>query len=394
MRNNDYYFPAVALGIAFTAKLPGLFRGWRDPLVRSVCFLVFAAAICFFFAAPPTIRAVNRITGIPNFSAPLVYCVMCAFSCACLVLIVNWRGGPPETIRRSSRRWLSFYAVAIIALATFFALGDAPVERLRDLDTHYATTPFIREMIVTYLCAHMVAAVVTTTLCLRWAQAVHGWLRVGLIVLVVGFVLNLLFGAAKLTAVFARWSGKDWDTLSTDLAPPVAATGGLIVTVGFLLPLIGPKVSGFLHAWIMYLRLGTLWRQLKSTPGDHTALRGIPWWSAPDMARETAIHDELLRLQSYFDEDVRLAALEAMRDKTSAESAEIVSLAAMVAAAVDAKSTMPDLDTHEETSPGARALAAARVESPDLLVKLSRALRSPFVAAARKEAAPTGSSPR
>ncbi|WP_328393827.1 hypothetical protein OHS70_04370 [Streptomyces sp. NBC_00390] len=396
MRNSDYYFPAVALGIAFIAKLPGLYRGWRDPLVRSVGFLVFTAAVCFLFAAPPTIIAVNRITGIPNFSGPLVYGIMCAFSCACLVLIVNWRGGPPETIRRSSRRWIAFYSVAIILLAVFFALADAPVERLRDLDTYYAGTPFIREMIVTYLAVHMVAAVVTTTLCLRWAREVSDWLRVGLVVLVVGFVLNLLFGFAKITAVVARWTGRDWDALSTDVAPPIAATGGLIVTVGFLLPLIGPQISGVLRAWTTYWRLGALWRQLQSTPGDHAPLPRIPWWSAPDMrltVRETAIHDELLRLQSYFDDRVRLRAHSAMREQ-SAEHAQIVSLAAMVAAAVDAKSAEPERDAHEEPSPGADALTAARVDSPDLLVKLSRALRSPFVAAARREAAPTGSSPR
>src|SRR4029078_4307886 len=105
MRDSDYYLPALALGIAFVAKLPALRRGWRNPLVRSVCFLVFAAGICFFFAAPPTIKAVNDLTGVPNFSGPLVYCIMSAFSCACLVLIVNWRGGPPELVRRSSRRW-------------------------------------------------------------------------------------------------------------------------------------------------------------------------------------------------------------------------------------------------------------------------------------------------
>jgi hypothetical protein len=252
-------------------------------------------------------------------------------------------------------------------------------------------------MIVTYLAAHMVAALVTTTLCLRWAREVSDWLRVGLVVLVVGFVLNLLFGFAKITAVFARWSGRNWDTLSTDVAPPIAATGGFIVTVGFLLPLIGPQISGVLRAWTTYWRLGTLWRQLQSTPGDHSPLPRIPWWSAPDMrltVRETAIHDELLRLQSYFDDQVRLRARSAVRERTSDENAEIVSLAAMVAAAVDARSAEPEPDPHEDPSPGADALTAARVDSPDLLVKLSRALRSPFVAAARREAAPTGSSPR
>ncbi|AVZ71295.1 hypothetical protein SLUN_02685 [Streptomyces lunaelactis] len=393
MRNSDYYFPAVALGIAFVAKLPALRRGWRSPLVRSVCFLVFAAAICFFFAAPPTIEAVNDLTGIPNFSGPLVYCVMCAFSCACLVLIVNWRGGPDETVRRSSRRWIAGYTAAIIALPVFFALGDAPVERLRDLDTYYATTPFIREMIVTYLVAHMVSAVVTTALCVRWARAVGDWLRVGLVVLVIGFVLNLLFGLAKLTAVVARWTGRDWDALSTTLAPPIVAAGGLIVTVGFLLPLLGPQISDVCHAWITYLRLGPLWRQLRATPGDHAPLPQIPWWAAPDMrltVRETVIHDELLKLQPHLDDCVRQRAHDAAIDShASPQDAEVVGAAAMVVAAVEASTRTPEPDPQAESRvpAGAVALTAALGPGRGRLVQLSRALHSPFVAAARKEAA-------
>ncbi|WP_405997822.1 MAB_1171c family putative transporter [Streptomyces sp. NBC_00829] len=398
MRNSDYYLPAVALGIAFIAKLPALMRGWRDPLVRSVCFLVFAAANCFFFAAPPTISTVNDLTGVPNFSGPLVYCIMCAFSCACLVLIVNWRGGPEKRVRRSERLWIAGYGTAIVALPVLFALGDAPVERLRDLDTYYANTPFIREMIVTYLVAHMVAALVTVTLCLRWARAVGEWLRVGLVVLVIGFVLNLVFGAAKLTAVVGRWAGKDWDALSTTVAPPIVAAGGLIVTVGFLLPLLGPQISGALRAWFIYLRLGPLWRRLRSTPGEHAGLPQIPWWADPDMRltlRETGIHDELLKLQPYFDDQVRLRAhLAAIEAQASEEDADLVGVAAMVSAAVAAKSSSPKAEAEGHTSAGAVALTAVLGPGRGRLVQLSRALHSPYVAAAFDNAAPTESSSR
>jgi hypothetical protein len=396
VRNSDYYLPAIALGIAFVAKLPALWRGWRDPLVRSVHFLIFTAGICFFFAAPPTISTVNDLTGIPNFSAPLVYCIMCAFSCACLVLIVNWRGGPPETIRRNSRMWIAGYAAAIVALPFWFVLGDAPVERLRDLDTYYATTPFIREMIVTYLIAHIVSAVVTTSLCLRWAREVRQWLRVGLVVLVIGFVLNLVFGIAKLTAVIARWSGRDLDVLSTTVAPPVVAAGGLIVTVGFLLPLLGPQISDLVRSWINYARLGPLWRLLRTTR-DRATLPQIPWWSDPDMrltVRETVIHDELLKLQTYLDDVVRQRAYDAAIDTNSPkDDADLVGAAAMVAAAVDARTgnSLPGSD--EAAAAGASALTALLSPGRERLVHLSRALKSPIVAAAR-QSAPTESSSR
>lgn len=315
MRNSDYYVPALALGIAFAAKLPALRRDWRDPLVRSVVSLLFTAAVCFLFAAPPTIVLVNRITGVPNLSAPLVYSIMSAFSCACMVLIVNWRGGPRERVRRACRAWITAYGAVIVALPLLFVLGDTPQERLRDFDTYYARTPFIREMVVTYLVAHIVTAVVTTVLCLRWARAVGQWLRRGLLVLVLGLAFNLAFGLTKLTAVVARWTGAEYDVLSTAVAPPIAAVGGLTLTVGFLLPLVGPRLEALRHTWRTYALLGALWRQLRPDPGeDRPPVPRIPWWAPAELrltVRETLIHDELLRLRPHLDDRVRRRSYEA-----------------------------------------------------------------------------------
>ncbi|MGW6460243.1 MAB_1171c family putative transporter [Streptomyces sp. NPDC055078] len=399
MRNSDYYLPAVALGIAFAVKLPALRRGWRDPLVRSVHFLLCTAAVCFFFAAPPTISAVNRITGVPNFSAPLVYCIMGTFSCACLVLIVNWRGGPRERVRRSSRTWIAVYAAAVTAVPVLFVLGDAPVERLRDLDTYYAGTPFIREMIVTYLAAHIVSAVVTTAMCLRWARVVGQWLRLGLVVLVIGFVLNLCFGLAKLTAVVARWTGRDWDALSTALAPPMAAAGGLITTAGFLLPLLGPRISGVRRAWLTYTRLGALWREVRQERGEPGPLPSIPWWAPPELrltVRETLIHDELLRLQPYLDDGVRRRAYEtAIAARATEEHAGTVGVAAMLAAAVAARRSGPAPDEDAEGArTGADALTAALSPGRERLVRLSGALRSPYLTDGARRETGSGGPPR
>ncbi|MGV9315417.1 MAB_1171c family putative transporter [Streptomyces sp. NPDC003691] len=391
MRSTDYYLPAAALTIAFVAKLPSLRHNWRDPLVRCVCFLVFTAAACFFFAAPPTITAVNRITGVPNFSGPLVYVIMGSFSCACLVLVVNWRGGPPDRVRRSSRMWLALYAVAITALPVFFALGEAPVERLRDLDTYYATTPYIREMIVTYLGAHLVSAVVTTSMCLRWARAVAGWLRAGLVVLVAGFGLNLTFAVTKLSAVIARWAGRDWDHLSTTVAPPIVALGGFVVTCGFLLPLVGPRLGALAGNWTAYLRLGRLWRLLNRTRGgaDTAFHSAIPWWSDADMrltVRETGIHDALLRLHPRLDDGVRrrvLAAAGAGPDSPAGETADAVAIAAMIRhAATGTGPGGPAADVHDGPSAGADALAEFLGPGRSRLLLLSKVLTSSAVTAA------------
>ena len=149
------------------------------------------AGLVFFFAAPPTITEVNRVTGVTNVSAAVVYCLLSAFSGSCLVLITNWRGGPPEATRRLSHRWIAGYGgVMRRAIVLLFVLGDAPVERLRDFDTYYANTPFIREMIVLYLSSFTVAGVAMNVMCWRWALQVRGWLRAGLLIIVSGYLLQ------------------------------------------------------------------------------------------------------------------------------------------------------------------------------------------------------------
>ncbi|MER6912017.1 MAB_1171c family putative transporter [Streptomyces sp. NPDC000594] len=384
MRNSDYYVPAVALFIALVAKVPALRRDRRDPLVRSVLFLLVTAALCFLFAAPPTIVRVNSLFGVPNLSAPLVYCIMSAFSCACMVLIVNWRGGPRERVRCASLAWITLYGMVIVALPVLFALGDTPVERLRDFDTYYATTPYIREMVVLYLLANAVSAVVTTVMCLRWARAVGGWLRLGLLVLVVGLVLNLAFGSAKLTAVAARWAGAEYDGLSTTVAPPLAAVGGLTLTAGFLLPLVGPRLDGLWQSWRMYTRLGTLWRQLRPGAGEwRPPVPSIPWWAPAELrltVRETLIHDELLRLQPYLDDRVRHRAYEAALGVGASERrARTAGVAAMVAAAVESRRAGREpAEEEEHARAGTETLRAALGRGRERLVRLSTALHGHF----------------
>ncbi|MER5219551.1 hypothetical protein ABT032_04075, partial [Streptomyces flaveus] len=93
MDDSGYYIPALAMAIALAVKTPALLRSWHDPLQRSVCTLIALSGLVFFFAAPPTIADVNRLTGIENVSAPLVYGLLGALSAACLVVIIHWRGG-------------------------------------------------------------------------------------------------------------------------------------------------------------------------------------------------------------------------------------------------------------------------------------------------------------
>ncbi|BCL25794.1 MAB_1171c family putative transporter [Streptomyces aurantiacus] len=382
MNSSDYYTPAVATLVGLAVKLPGLVKDWRDPLVRSVCLVIALGGAGFFFAAPPTIDAVNEATGTANFSSPLVYGIISAFSAACLLLIVHWRGGPPAYVRRVSRRWQAGYALVVVMLVVLFVLGDAPVDRHTDFDTYYATTPFIREMIVLYLVAHMTAALVTTVLCWRWALQVSGWLRAGLWILVVGWLLNLAFSGLKMAAVAACWAGQDWGALSTTLAPALSAMSAPCATVGFLLPLVGPWVVYNWRAATTYRKLGPLWRELGGA-SPRTPLAGpIPWYSSPRVRltqREAGVQDGLSLVAPWFDTEVRTRARSAaLAEGHTGDEADRIGHAAMVAAAV--RAVRRGLPVGSRLLPDHSEISAVRTAP----VGVSAALRtSPIVAAAR-----------
>ncbi|MFE2472514.1 MULTISPECIES: MAB_1171c family putative transporter [Streptomyces] len=384
MNASRYYIPALALWAGLGVKLPDLIRTWRDPLVRSVCWVIFLGGAGFLFAAPPTVAAVNRASGIPNLAAPLDYVIVSAYSAACLLLILHWRGGPADHVRRLARRWQIGYSVLITLIIVLFVAGDAPVERRTDLDTYYATTPWIGLMIALYLLGHITAAVATTALCRRWALEVRGWLRAGLWLLVAGWLLNLSFSTLKLTAVAARWAGGDWDVLSTSLAPGMASLAATVATVGFTVPLFGPRLGLLWRTVVTWRRLGPLWHELGGVSPGSPLAAPIPWYSSYAVRltrREAGIQDGLNLLRPHLDDRIRARAQSAARSAGHGdEGASRIGLAAMIAAAVR---------VHPDGAPAETAVLdhSAALMARATLMGVAHALRtSPMVAAARADA--------
>ncbi|MFF5859763.1 MAB_1171c family putative transporter [Streptomyces sp. NPDC012751] len=297
----SFWIPAALLAAALGVKLPSIVRLWRDPLLRAVGALLVLGCAVFVFCTPSTIALVNRVTGVPNAAAPWCYSLITAFGGSCLLLLVTWRNGPAgrsAATRRATRRVAWAYSGVIVALWVLFLLADAPAERLRDLDTYYATTPFMREEILLYLLAHAVACLISFRLVRDWARAegLDAWLRRGLRLLGAGYALNLLYDAAKLTAVAARWSGRNADWLSTDLAPPVAALSAVLVAVGFILPHAGQYLRDRRRVRLAHRELRPLYRLLRGASG-----MGLPFVlrATPELRltrRETFIRDVLLPL--------------------------------------------------------------------------------------------------
>lgn len=374
-----FYIPGALLLVAAGLKLPALCRNPRDELLRSVCILLALATAVFGFTAIPTLIAVNRITGVPNAAAPVVFSLLTAFSGANIVLIFRWSSGPEdsERTRRRSRLCNVVTLAVIAAINVLFALGDAPVERLRDLDTYYASTPYIREMILLYLAAHTTAAVTMTLLCWRWAREVHGALRAGLGLIAVGYVLNLLYDIAKFTAIGARWAGgsHDWDVLSTEIAPDLASVSALLIATGFILPLISQHLTSQWDMWRRYCRLRHLSRELQGVTRHGIELATGPWASIEIRLtqRESDIHDGILTVSPYLHAGLREQALreELEAGRPADEAAAVADAAALASAVVrwNRAQGAPD-----EPAPKGAGPVLTSPNSPLGLVRMSRAL--------------------
>ncbi|MEU8716060.1 DUF6545 domain-containing protein [Streptomyces sp. NPDC001414] len=312
----SFWIPTAVLTTALVIKLPTIVRLWRDPLLRAVGGLLLLACAVFVFCTPSTIATVNRWTGVPNISAPWCYSLITAFGGSCLLLIIAWRNGLADrsaATRRAMRWVVAGYSSVIAALWLLFALADVPVERLRDLDTYYATTPFMREEILLYLVAHCVACLITSRLIWNWVrtEGLDAWLRWGLKLLGVGYVLNLIFDACKLVAVTARWCGADLDWLSTSLAPPVAALSAIDIAVGFILPHAGQYLHDRWRIRLAHHELRPLYQLTRTVHGD-----GVPFVlrATPELRltrRETFIRDVLLPLTRRIDADLERRSYDA-----------------------------------------------------------------------------------
>ncbi|WP_217140475.1 MAB_1171c family putative transporter [Streptomyces sp. AC627_RSS907] len=368
----------AALVFAMTSVL--LFRrprtALRNPLTLSTCVAIVLGALVFVCAAPATLATVNELTGIPNFGAPLTYGMLCAYSCAVLVLLVNWRGGSRAWVRRMVLRCVAAYGLLVVAIVVLFALADTDTERLTDLDTYYAGTPFMREMILLYLLGHSAAMLVMCVVCVKWGREVGGPLRTGLRLILLGALLDVAgFQLTKYTAVVARWSGHDLDFLSTTVAPPMASLAALLCAAGFVLPRLLPPVVAQWRGLGDYRRLEPLWslvRSASTAPRPPTA-----WWQLPQARlqwREVSIHDALLTLAPYFDHRVRERVRDtALRAGRSPHEARLAAEAAMLA---DSARRAAAREEPPEAG-GTYRLHATEVSGPSGLVELALALDRP-----------------
>ncbi|GAB1335372.1 hypothetical protein ACE1SV_19620 [Streptomyces sp. E-15] len=348
-----YAVPAVLLAVAFVIKVPLLRRAWQDPILRATALLLGVGAVVFGSLPPTALHRINVLSGIPNFAALWVYSLLTVYCGACLWLIITWREPPSAARRRRTRLVRRAYAAVIVGLWTTFLLGDHRVERLRDLDTYYADTPWMREFVLLYLVAHLVSALVAARLLWSWYREVEEtWLRRAVIFLQEAYALGLVFDLAKLAAIGARWNGRDWDWLSTYVAPPFAIVEAALVAVAFIVGQAGPLVAERRRLVRAHRRLKPLWQTMVTVAAPTAPATGRVSGAALRLElRRAAINDGLLKLAPHLSRDRRERTRHAATAAGYPESA-----ARGIAAAVDIRVAARALH-----APGdrARALPAA-----------------------------------
>lgn len=299
-----YIVPTALLGLALFFKFPTLVRAWRDPDVRATTILLACATAVLVVITPVNIHRLNVLTGIPNIAAPWAYSFLTAFCATGLTMIMRWREAPSERRRQRMITIYWVYAGIIAALWVTFLMADVPEPRIYDLDTYYASTPWMREHTLLYLLAHMVSSLVAASMLWKWyPQVTNRWLKTGVVFLQAGYASGLVFDVAKLAAITARWTGNNLDFLSTQAAPPFALLEAILVALGFLVPQVGPFIQQWRRDQRDYLQLRPLWRAVRVVkPAAATARFG--WWVPLDLRllqRQQRIHDALRLLAPYLD---------------------------------------------------------------------------------------------
>lgn len=373
--NLVYYVSGVTLLLVGASKLPALVRRRHDMLLRAACLLLFAGGCSMLLAAPGSIVELNRRSGMANLAAPVFFATMTAFSGASLLLIINWRPAPPQQTLRASRLCVAVYSLTILAIFLLYWAGSAPVEQVTLFDAYYANTPYIREMIVTYLVAQGVAMMAASALCWRWSREVHGSLRAGLRILAPAYLIIVCNAVVRLVAVAARWTGHSLDFLVDKVSPQLVAPAALLGAIGFALPLAGPRVMTGARAIRQLWQLTPLWRALRDVPTPNAVRASLPWWRTPPAvlltARKTALYDAILALTPYCDPAVREMAYHAALSKgEDAPSAGVTAEAAMILIARERQCAVPE--QRQDASYG----SAWRARD---LVPLSLSLTSPVV---------------
>lgn len=336
--NMAYSSSAALIWLTLCYKLYGLRRVAGDHMRQTVCVTLFFIAALLTSSAPAMIEFVDRASGIPNLGLLISFSITVALAASARVLIAYWHD-PPTRATVTARRWMLAYMSITLCMIVLFFSGDSPVERSTDFETYYATTPLIAEFSLCYLLAQVIALSNIIWRCCYWARVAERlWLKRGLYLIIAGSICGVAVSVTRITAMGARWAGADWDELNTKASVVLALLGLPAAALGFVLPVVGERVTSVLQ-WLAYYRfyrrLNPLCGALRRAAPSIVLPVHIPWWSLDlRLTRRLAeINDGRLAVRPYVDQRVqsharrlgRQTGLSGMELEASVEAACLMS---------------------------------------------------------------------
>ncbi|MCA1723416.1 MAG: hypothetical protein LC748_04030 [Thermomicrobia bacterium] len=278
----------------------------RDTIQRSYCGALLALALALTVFHPPIYRAVDRVTGIPNFSRLLGNILGVVSAWAFQPIITKLLRYQARGRGVLSSAWLTIGTIGVMAL--LFHRMAVPQSAPTDFQQRYGAAPFVAEYRVVLFAYIGLAMYNLFALSLRNGEVVRSinqwhrrlWARLQTI----GWGLGTAYSSNECIYVALRRSR------FANNAPYDQLLANALLT-GFLVMILSGGVLGLFH-WIAQYRalrqLFPLWRDLyRVTPqialdpppsegADMRALRNIGFRL---YRRVTEIHDGIMALESY-----------------------------------------------------------------------------------------------
>ncbi|MCZ4122668.1 MAB_1171c family putative transporter [Streptomyces sp. H39-S7] len=251
---HDIAYPVAALvsSAALAYKLLDLRKDPDNPVLRSLCATLACAAFGFIAATPAIYLPVSTALGLDNLGKLVVHGSLIAFSVCVQRMLLMWNDPPEIALPRARRRVIAGVIVllAMVALLTLAPINDSTAEHFTET---YATTPYIAEYLLLYVTAVGTGLAEIARLCWRFAKvAGRPWLVRGLHLTAVGAAITLGYCLTRGIYVIARNMGIRLDLLA-DSSSAFAALGGALVSLGLVLPALGPRLSATAR-WFGHLR--------------------------------------------------------------------------------------------------------------------------------------------
>jgi len=265
----------VGAVVAVLAVLVKLRRGWGSPQLWAMRANFALVATTAWACTPTTIRFLNGLTGVPNFTAIFVYCLNVAFAATSLILAMFW-GYPLAAAWPKVRIVIAVYAAAIVVMVGLFSQSSVPTERILDFETYYARQPTVAALLLIFNGAAVTAMAIICVCCLTWAMspdyAQETWLRRGLRAYGVACLFGLCEYVEGFVAVTVAATGRHQLDKINEATPVLFSLPGLTLgLVGVLLPIWGPRWSlmrDWLRKWRSFRALRPLHRALEQAmPG-------------------------------------------------------------------------------------------------------------------------------